>query len=379
MRRVAVPPRHNWQARLLEHGFDFHTLTTDDGHPDPYWIEDACYEFSVGQIDELESATQELHDLCLDAVGEIIDRGDYESFGLNQSEANLIERSWSLGERGLYGRMDLSYDGKRPPKLLEYNADTPTSLLESSVAQWFWLEDRSKEGRGEQGFDQFNSIHEALIERWRTVLGKPGGWIHFACHQDSPEDFGTTEYLRDTCIQAGWKTETLDMSEIGFDGTQFIDRADRVIDRMFKLYPWEWLFAEEFGAHLGGSRTLWLEPPWKRLLADKAILPWLWQRHPGHPNLLPASFDRSAINDEVVFKPCLEREGQGVLMLPTGTAPLDSPRGIYQASQRLPTFDGRHALIGTWVIGDVACGLGMREDQHAITRNTSRFVPHRFR
>jgi glutathionylspermidine synthase len=36
----------------------------------------------------------------------------------------------------LYGRFDLAYRGDGPPKLLEYNADTPTALFEAAVVQW---------------------------------------------------------------------------------------------------------------------------------------------------------------------------------------------------------------------------------------------------
>ena len=57
----------------------------------------------------------------------------------------------------MYGRFDLAYDGTTPPKLLEYNADTPTSLLEAAVIQWRWQQDMRPER------DQFNSIHERLL------------------------------------------------------------------------------------------------------------------------------------------------------------------------------------------------------------------------
>ncbi|AVP96036.1 glutathionylspermidine synthase family protein [Ahniella affigens] len=378
MQRLRVSPRADWRTRVREHGFDFAEFADPEtGAPTPYWVEDACYEFSSAAIDRLESATNELHAMCLDAVDEIVAQGDYAAFGLSEAEASLIERSHALKEPHLYGRMDLCFDGRNAPKLLEYNADTPTSLLESSVVQWFWLEDR-----GESGFDQFNSIHEALIARWPHVIGPNPGMIHFATFQESLEDHCNCEYLRDTCIQAG-ATETiaLDIGDIGFDRNCFTDLEHREITRIFKLYPWEWMLAEEFGTHLLTTRTRWIEPPWKRLLADKAILVWLWNKHRGHPNLLPASHRPGDLPGECVFKPCLEREGEGVCFLNSPDAVGHAPtvRGMYQASQRLPVFSGRHAVVGSWIIGDVAAGIGIREDVGPITRNTSCFVPHRFR
>ena len=40
-----------------------------------------------------------------------------------------------------------------------------------------------------------------------------------------------------------------------------------------------------------GSKVQLIEPPWKAILSNKGVLPLLWQRHEGHPNLLPAFFD----------------------------------------------------------------------------------------
>ncbi len=56
-----------------------------------------------------------------------------------------------------------TYDGGHEPKLLEYNADTPTALLEASVTQWYWLKDT------QPGADQFNSIHERLLAKWKEL------------------------------------------------------------------------------------------------------------------------------------------------------------------------------------------------------------------
>jgi glutathionylspermidine synthase len=51
---------------------------------------------------------------------------------------------------------------------------------------------------------------------------------------------------------------------------------------------------------------------------------------------------------------------------------------VYQAMTPIPEFDGHYAVIGSWIVGDAAAGIGMREDDTPITRNTSRFVPHYF-
>lgn len=53
-----------------------------------------------------------------------------------------------------------------------------------------------------------------------------------------------------------------------------------------------------------------------------------------------------------------------------------SLQGLPAFLRYLPWFDGQYALVGSWIVGDTACGNGLREDATLITRNTSRFVPH---
>lgn len=364
MRRERVAPRGDWRERVEALGFDFHTLDA------PYWIEDACFRFSERDIDLLEAVGDELHAMCLEAVAEVVRRGDHARLGLDDAAAMLVDRSWRAGEPALYGRMDIAWDGHGVPKLLEYNADTPTSLLEAAVVQWHWLEDTRA------GADQFNLIHEALVRRWKDILPAHAR-VHFAGCLDEVEDRVTVEYLRETCAQAGFATELLDISGIGWKDDRFVDLADAGIATLFKLYPWEWLVVEPFAVHLPHAATRWIEPAWKQVLSNKSLLPLLWERHRGHPNLLPASHDPRDIDGATVAKPRFGREGEGVHVSDRGMH-FAEPGMVYQAHAPLYRSDAGHALLGLWIVGDDAVGLGMREDASPITGNASRFIPHCF-
>lgn len=366
MRRETCTPRAGWRDKVEMLGFDFHTI---DG--EPYWREDICYRFSADEIDTLEDATAELHSMCLETVDRIVNAARYRDFGLDDRAADLIDRSWRAREPALYGRMDLCFDGKSPPKLLEYNADTPTALFEAAVVQWHWLQDVHAAA------DQFNSIHEKLIARWQQMPRSKK--IHFAACYEQPEDRATCEYLRDTATQAGIDTLALDIEDVGWSGTAFIDLDDAPIAALFKLYPWEWLLDEAFAANIPKAGMRWIEPAWKMLLSNRSILALLWEFFPEHPNLLLASHRRGDLSASIVRKPRHGREGEGVIVLGPGISEpaADAPQ-IYQQFCELPRFDGRYALVGSWVIGNEPAGIGMREDADRITRNTSCFVPHYF-
>jgi glutathionylspermidine synthase len=235
--------------------------------------------------------------------------------------------------------------------------------------------------RGAAGLRPVNSIHEKLIARWAELrrLHPDTARLHFAGVLDEPEDLRTIEYLRDVCGQAGWSTEQLDIAQIGWNGRVFTDLAERPIAALFKLYPWEWLLRESFGAHLLSDCAAFIEPPWKMVLSNKAILPILWEMFPGHPNLLPAAFARDRIAGPAIEKPVHGREGAGVRLLAPGDAGTGGDDRVYPAASPLPVYDGQHTLIGSWVIAGKAAGMGIREDRAPITTNTSRFVPHYFR
>jgi glutathionylspermidine synthase len=366
MQRDELPPRPDWRRRVEALGFDFHTL---DGAP--YWVEDGCYRFSAGEIDRIEDAGNQLHAMCVEAVAEICGKGDFWRVGLGDAAAALAEASWQRGDLGLLGRMDLAYDGRSEPKLLEYNADTPTALLEASVVQWYWLEETGA------GRDQFNLIHEKLVSRWPEVARRAEP-VHFAGCLDSAEDAGTLGYLRETCREAGFESTLLDISDVGYRDGAFTDLDDNRILQMAKLYPWEWMLDEGFAAHLPRVTQRWIEPAWKQVLSNKALLPLLWEMFPGHPNLLPAAFDPRAVPGKVVRKPQFGREGEGVTVHEDASALPYEHGWIVQGHTPLYQGTHGHALLGLWVVGDEAAGLGMREDDGVVTRNTSRFVPHCF-
>ncbi|MCI0702478.1 MAG: glutathionylspermidine synthase family protein [Planctomycetia bacterium] len=375
MRRLTIDPRPNWQKRVEEYGLFYHTLRDE-----PYWDETACYQFTNYEIDTIELATQTLHEMCMELVQEVIDKRMFGLFYIPQEFEEFVIRSWEAREPSVYGRFDLAFDGVSSPRMLEYNADTPTALVEAAVAQWFWLKDVDERG------DQFNSIHERLIDAWKHVLEVDGGPIHFASLTDelnTPEDYITAEYMRDTAIQAGAKTCFIPIRDIGWNHPQrsFVDNTGFPIHRCFKLYPWEWLVKEEFGPQLLMGQTKWVEPAWKMILSCKSILPLLHERHPNSPFLLPASFDPLQ-SGNYVKKPIHGREGANIEVVLGGKLAhrTDGEYGgpyIYQQfAKELKPHDGRYPVLGSWIVNGVACGMGIREDSSLVTGNTSRFVPH---
>ena len=388
MRRHAISPRKNWQKSVERIGLTYHTL--DDGSP--YWDESAYWEFSSAEVDRLEAATAEIQRLALAAGDVILERGWLERMQIPAAAAQRIRETWQSEPPALYGRLDLAFDG-RQIKLLEYNADTPTALVEAAVAQWYWLEDCFPKE------DQFNSLHEKLVAKWKDLKPYVAQPVYFS-HDGAEEDAMTIAYLQDTAQQAGLKTEALAIRAIGWDGAKnhFVDLHGNEIRSIFKLYPWEWLLKDSFGEHALATmdalnqKTVpgtvqWIEPIWKMLWSNKALLAILWELNPNHELLLPAYLDGPRNMQNYVRKPLFGREGNGVSVFRnwawsegvevTGDAVADG--FVYQAMASLTQVDGKTAVIGSWLIDGEPAGMGIRESEGMITTNVSRFVPHLFR
>ncbi len=322
--------------------------------------------------------------MCLHLVDTVArSERDLKRLRIPEHAFDLIAESWRRRDPSLYGRFDFSYDGRHPPKLLEYNADTPTSLYEAAVVQWRWLEQLMASGDLPDDADQFTSAHEKLIARFAEICG--GEFLHLSCMAAASDDAGTLAYLEDCARAAGLSTASLDMSQIGLARDRFVDPSGRGIARLFKLYPWEWMLADDFGRSPAMQTTRFVEPPWKIILNNKGALALLWELAPNHPNLLECYFeeDRDAqFLRRYARKPLFSREGFDIELIGDGETLRGESNGygaegyVRQQLRPLPEFDGRYPVIGAWIVGDEPAGMGIREDATPLTTDRARFVPH---
>jgi glutathionylspermidine synthase len=371
MRREVLAPRAQLESRLR--GLN---LWPVDGQP--YYDESAAYVFTEAQVETLYEATAELERMVGVAVDHVIAKNRFDELGIPKNLAKYATETRKRGDPSIYGRMDLVYDGINPPKLLEYNADTPTALFEAAVLQWEWLKALYPDG------DQYNSIHEALIANWshlRTASKRNRLTLIGMLEED--DDRATIAYMEDVAHQAGWLTVPTDIADLGHDGAGFVDGEGVYVQAMFKLYPWDWMAREDFFDKLVKLDVPVMETPWRVIAASKGILPILWELFPDHPNLLPASFSDHPDQGPRVSKPMFGREGADVAFTGVAGAPAPIEGGyadqkrITQAYCPLPAFDGWHAVIGSWIIGGEPCGIGVREDRGMVTGASAKFRPHR--
>ena len=284
MKRKTIPAREHYADKIEELGFFY--------HPD-YWGEGRYYEFTQEETDRLETATRELYSMACDAAEHIISNNLYAEMRIPEAVRAYINHSWLDDELSVYGRFDLYFDG-RDIKLYEFNADTPTSLLESSIIQWNWKEECFPEQ------DQFNSIHEALVQSWKDIDEQNGiDRLFVACSRENEEDLWNLRYMAYTAMEAGLDVAEVDMDQLYYNNGLLLAQSGEVVRDCFKLYPWEWMFNESPEAC--GARLHWYEPMWKALMSNKMILYTMYLLFPDSPyllptwNFLPTSVTRTAV------------------------------------------------------------------------------------
>lgn len=185
-------------------------------------------------------------------------------------------------------------------------------------------------------------------------------------------------------MEAGFSTRVLDMNAMNLQDGLFYDPSGERIRRCFKLYPWEWMVNESPDGCL--AQVEWLEPIWKLVMSNKAILSVLYELFPDSPYVLPCYLSRPQ-QGTFCKKPVFSREGHNVSVVDIRQweehAILEETEGdyntgayVYQEYVKPTTYSGRYPVIGSWIVGGEPAGIGIRENRTEITDNLSEFVPH---
>lgn len=178
----------------------------------------------------------------------------------------------------------------------------------------------------------------------------------------------------------GVNTAEIDMEQLNLNKGAFYDPSGERIGCCFKLYPWEWMMNES----LDGCKAdiLWLEPMWKSLMSNKAMLPILSELYPDSPYILKCTDHLTPDMKNYCKKPVFSREGANVTLVKDGVV-IEQTGGdygeegyVYQELVEIPSFDGKYPVIGSWVIGGLSAGMGIRETSSKVTGNLSEFIPH---
>jgi glutathionylspermidine synthase len=328
-----------------------------------YILKTALIAITQKEAEAYHNATNELYGMYEKGAEYVIKNNLFEALDIPPTIVPFIKESWeNERENHLYGRFDLSggIDG-RDIKLIEFNADTPTLLLETSLIQAMLL-------NGLPNAKQFNSVYEAIALKFEKLAeSKKGEFTRFlfSCVEDIEEERVTTQFLQEMAESRGLLTRFEYLENLGFDNEE---------DFWFKLYPWEDMQNFESNA-----KTLMLNPAFTLLYQSKGMLAILYELFPNSPLLLKTSFE--PIEEKYVKKRMFGREGANIDIVENGET-LRATDGIYEeykaVYQEYENFirddEGEYYQAGVFY-SDGACGLGFRRGLE-ILDDMSVFVGH---
>lgn len=378
-------------AVMEEVGMAWHT--DSDGTP---YIMNEIIAVTQDEAEAYYTAANELYEMYVQAAQHVIDNELFLELDIPFNLVSQIKRSWERDELHLYGRFDLAggIDGL-PIKLIEFNADTPTSLFETAVVQWALLK-----ANGMDEESQFNNVYEAIQKNFQRLLtgeDDPANFANYYQYQNIlfssigglPEDERTTRFLQGMASDAGFQTDYCYMGEAAFSEQDGIFNPSHTrFDYWFKLYPWEDIALQTDGItgilediSRNQACTI-LNPAYTLLFQSKGIMKVLYELFPNSSYLLETR-TQPLQGKKQVSKTMFGREGANTTILDAAGRVLkslggeyDNYRKVYQEFAEFPQDrEGRSYQAGVFYAWE-GCGLGFRRGWE-ILDDMSKFVSHR--
>ncbi len=361
-------------------------------------VEDGCANYVPGEAvvlpeqeaNALLEAADTLYEMMTNVIPDDLPADFLRVLGIPENLWELVRQSWNDDRHWhLYGRFDL-VQTPEGPKLLEFNADTATSIPETAVVQW-----ASLAAAGKHDAKQYSGLYEALVEQlktWRMLNDDLAPALLLTYMGGSAEDEANCAVIAQAATEAGFDphlcaAEEMSVSTEGAERgvwAQVEAEQWRQFPFLFKLLPWEQIAWDEPElcdslTQLAATRTVVIaNPAYTLLFQSKGMLAWLWKAYPYHPLLLET--DLSPISGKYIRKPYFGREGQSVEVVDRVpvtkiAGEYDEQQQVYQRWVDLPEDSkGYQYQAGVFWAGE-GCAIGFRREKGIIT-NLSQFVPH---
>ncbi|MBD3792878.1 MAG: glutathionylspermidine synthase family protein [Campylobacterales bacterium] len=378
-------------AFLEQIGFYWHT----DPDQTPY-VASEIVDVTPEEADAYYEAVNELYDMFAEAGDYVVEHELFHELGIPFNLVDAVKMSWENDVHWhLYGRFDLAggLDGK-PIKLIEFNADTPTALFETSILQWAMLK-----ANGMEESHQFNNVYEALVDNFKRLITldeevesfeeRYEGWkLLFSSVKGNEEEESTVKLLQTIAEEAGFVTQFAYIDEVEFSDEEGIFYNDVNYEYWFKLIPWEDIAIEESNLArllsniMRNQKAIILNPAYTLMFQSKAFMKILWDLYPNHPLLLETSFEPLQGIPQVEKK-IFGREGANTIIVDENEkviAERDGEYGefpsVFQEYAELPTDKNGESYQAGVFFAYEGCGLGFRRGG-LILDNYSKFVGHR--
>ncbi|HIC12365.1 MAG TPA: glutathionylspermidine synthase [Sulfurimonas sp.] len=262
-------------------------------------------EVVVSSVDNIKLSTQEaqayydaaneLYDMYIEAADHVIDNDLFFELGIPFNLVDVIKKSWESDVHWhIYGAFLFSGGlNNSPIKLLEFQADTPSKLLQTSQEQL--------------GEHSFNEIYEKVSENFKRLITLDDGLEHFderydnwkilfSSPSDDEEKEKTSRFLQHLADEAGFQTSFSYLHEVAFNEEGIHDQEGNNYEYWYKNYSWldiatdEGELATTLTSIMDKQQAIIINPAYTLLFESRGMLKILKDLYPDSPYLLKTSF-----------------------------------------------------------------------------------------
>ncbi len=249
----------------------------------------------------------------------VIEENHWDKLNIPKKMIPLIEYSFKKRHPFLMGRFDLAggLDGSQP-KLLEFNADTPTLIVETALLQ-NEIQDTHQKRTADDLMEKIGLRLKEIIsfydEKEQRILFSSLGF---------EEDKLTAQFLEKAAQKQDLKTRYADLPNIIFseeDGVYYEQSKELFyrFDFLAKWLPWDFIIFDEpdlldiLSELIMNDKLIVLNPAYTMVWGSKAFLALLYEWYPETSFLLPTYTKKKQLKGKVfVTKPDFGRLGENI-------------------------------------------------------------------
>ncbi len=347
---------------------------------------------TMEEVLAFEKAQDEIYRIFENELEELIRTKAFGFLNLPSKMIDLIIYTFQNKHQHLVGRFDFAggIDGL-PIKLLEFNADTPTMIPESSFVQDAFFDLNNMMGT------QYNSLEkdlEVFFNRLMISESKNHPSL-IATSLGYPEDRAHAEFIMDIAGKEGFEIEYTDLENIEFSPGEgvFITTPEgeyAQADYIYKMIPWEFICFEEpelldiLHDLILKDLVYVLNPAYTLVYQSKLFLDYVSQKH-NRPFFLKSSQDPSVFKGQkYVEKVSFGRLGENIRIFDEQSNIIEETDGdfghfdkVYQEFTHLykDQFDEYYQL-GLFNVNRIGSCMSFRRADKLIIDDDAEFIPH---
>ena len=354
---------------------------------------------SIKDYNIIKNKIERLHKIFIETTKKVLlnnnEKNIYKKFNFSKNEWEFIKQNFNSNNNYLYGRMDLgfSFDLKQI-KLFEYNTGLcgdiyDTTDFQNNIFNHYVDDNLLKNNSFHSGFNLIND----LGKRFEFLIkNKKNKTIYIICTNNKEENLVLNSLLQ-SMKNKNIKYKICRFFEgikVDNNGNLIDSENNEKIDLIFKTYSWYKIF-ENYNKNKNSffkyfinnyNNVEYIEPSWKTIMGNKALLPYVYKYNKYNKNLIPSSFnpnDKIFEKDEYIIEKGIKGRGSKLTKKIKKTDIKNNKKEnvIYQKIFDKNFKKNYYYIMGAYIIGNKFSGFFVKQSNKIINDYNCNVIPVR--